>query len=81
MFADPLPVYDLQSLQQQQLWEGLHQLSTGNPMACTALAVCRGEGGTGVNVITGGEDGRVNVLRTQDLQPLTVIGMYLVGRK
>ncbi len=46
-------------------------------MACTALAVCRGEGGTGVNIITGGEDGRINVLRTQDLQPLTVIGMHL----
>lgn len=46
-------------------------------MPCTALAVCGGEGGMGVNIVTGGEDGRITVLRTNDLQPLTVIGMLL----
>lgn len=44
-------------------------------MPCTALAVCGGEGGMGVNIVTGGEDGRITVLRTNDLQPLTVIGV------
>ena len=47
-------------------------------MPCTALAVCGGEGGTGVNIVTGGEDGRITVLRTNDLQPLTVIGIYII---
>lgn len=56
-------------------WEGLHHLPSGDPMPCTALAVCGGGGGMGVNVVTGGEDGRITVLRTSDLQPLTVIGM------
>ncbi len=44
-------------------------------MPCTALAGCGGEGGIGVNIITGGEDGRIAVLRPQDPQPLSVIGM------
>lgn len=64
----------LQSLKQLQLWEGLHHLPSGVATPCTALAMCGGEGGMGVNVITGGEDGRITVLRTNDLQPLTVIG-------
>lgn len=34
----------------------------------------------GVNIVTGGEDGRITVLRTNDLQPLTVIGMWIAGR-
>ena len=68
--------YFQQSLQEQQLWEHLHRLPlSGDPMPCTALAVCGGEGGTGTNIITGGEDGRIAVLRTHDLQPLSVIGV------
>ena len=31
----------------------------------------------GVNIVTGGEDGKITVLRTNDLQPLTVIGMQI----
>lgn len=72
-FDDPLPIF-LQPLKQLQCWEALHSLPSGQVMPCTALAVCGGEGGMGVNVVTGGEDGRITVLRTNDLQPLTVIG-------
>lgn len=70
-----LYLFFFQPLKQLQVWEALHHLPSGHTMPCTALAVCRGEGGMGVNIVTGGEDGRITVLRTNDLQPLTVIGM------
>ncbi len=58
------------------IWTDLHHL-LGQRVPCTALAVC-GEGGGGgggdVNVVTGGEDGKITVLRTNDSQPLSTIG-------
>lgn len=64
-----------QALEQLQYWECLHHSASGESRPCTSLAVCGGTGGVGVNIVTGGEDGRITVLRTSDLQPLTIIGM------
>ena len=48
-------------------------------MPCTSLAMCGGEGGTGVNIVTGGEDGRISVLSAHSTKPLSVIGRLQGG--
>ena len=64
------------------MWDGLHCLPIGQPAPCTALAVCDEGGGAvggasgGVTVVTGGEDGRIVVLRSDDTRPLRVIGKW-----
>ena len=64
-----------------QVWEGVHQFKSRQPAPCTALGVCRGGVGGGggggggmASLVTGGEDGRINVLRLDSQQPLRVIG-------
>ena len=56
-----------------QVWEDIHQFKSGQLAPCTALGVCRGGGGA-VTVVTGGEDGRISVLRPDSQKPLRVIG-------
>ena len=72
------PYLVLQMLKQVQLWESLHCMPTGQPAPCTAMAVgSEGGGGRsvgGVSLVTGGEDGRITVLRTDDPTPLHIIG-------
>jgi len=59
-------------------WEGLHRMPTGREAPCTALSVVGGDGGVatggGADVVTGGEDGRITVLRSDDARPIVVIG-------
>ena len=54
-------------------WEGVHYFKSREPAPCTALGVCRGGGGA-VSLVTGGEDGRISVLRSDSQKPLRVIG-------
>ncbi len=62
------------------MWEKLHSLPTGQQAPCTAMAVCSDGGGamggamSGVSMVTGGEDGRIAVLRSDSDRPLRVIG-------
>lgn len=62
-----------EQLKQLQVWESLHCFPSGDPAPCTTLTVCKGEAAMGLNIITGGEDGRITVLNLNDLRPLTVI--------
>ena len=47
-----------------------------NPLPCTAMSVC---GSGGVGLVTGGEDGRINVLGMDNLQPIRIIGKRANG--
>ena len=51
-----------------QVWEGLHKWKGGQPAPCTALAV------SGTTIVTGGEDGRMNIVRADDHHPLRTFG-------
>ena len=59
-----------------QVWEGIHYFKSRQLAPCTALGVCRGGvvGGGSVSLVTGGEDGRINILRPESQKPLRVIG-------
>ena len=63
------------------MWEGLHHMPTGRAAPCTALSVVGGDGvvapGGDADVVTGGEDGRIAVLRSSDTRPVMMIGTGL----
>ncbi len=61
------PVVPWQSLGLSQSWEGLHQHGA-QVKSCTALAV------SGPTIVTGGEDGRLHVLRVEEPRPLRTYG-------
>lgn len=63
----------LQEVSIVHAWEGVHYFKSRDPAPCTALGVCRGGGGA-VSLVTGGEDGRITVLRPDSQKPLKVIG-------
>ena len=55
------------------MWEGVHHFKSRQLAPCTALGMCRGGGGA-VSLVTGGEDGRISVIRLDSQKPLRVIG-------
>lgn len=59
-----------------QAWEGVHYFKSGQLAPCSSLGVCKSGGGGGgsVSLVTGGEDGRINVLRPENQKPIRVIG-------
>ena len=67
----------LQDLSKAQEWEGVHHFKSGQPAPCTAVGVCRGGGGA-VSLVTGGEDGRITVIRLDSQKPLRVIGTCML---
>ena len=58
------------------MWEGVHHFKSRQPAPCTAVGVCRSGGGA-VSLVTGGEDGRITVIRLDSQKPLRVIGKKL----
>ena len=63
----------MQDLSLAQAWEGVHHFKSRQSAPCTAVGVCRGGGGA-VSLVTGGEDGRIAVIRLDSQEPLRVIG-------
>jgi len=58
-----------EEMNQIQCWEKLHLYeSTKETAACSSIAV------NGLNVVTGGEDGRINVLHLDYKKPIEIIG-------
>ena len=61
----------LQSLGVIQKWAGLHRFKGGGAAPCTALALL-----SNTTVVTGGEDGRLTLLKVDEQQPLRIIGKF-----
>ncbi len=51
------------------MWEQLHYLASGQTSPCTAVGVCGG-----VSLVTGGEDGRMNVIEVESQKVTRSIG-------
>ena len=64
----PLSLSLPQVLNVSHAWEGLHKWRGGQSAPCTALAV------SGTTIVTGGEDGRMNIIGADDRYPLRTIG-------
>ena len=62
-----------QVLNVSHVWEGLHKWRGGQPAPCTALAI------SGTTIVTGGEDGRMNIIGADDHYPLRTIGRPPTG--
>ena len=70
----PSPPLSLpQVLNVSHVWEGLHKWRGGQPAPCTALAI------SGTTIVTGGEDGRMNIIGADDHYPLRTIGRPPTG--
>ena len=52
-------------------WKGIHG-QKDLPSPCTSLGVIAGS----ANVVSGGEDGRLNILRLDDQRPYATIGEW-----
>lgn len=64
----------MQSLDAVHVWERLHHTTGGEPTPCTSLAVCGG-----VSLVTGGEDGRINVIGVEAQQVTRTISKCLLA--
>ena len=58
----------IQTVDVSQKWERLHSCSGQSSVSCTALSV------NPPDVVTVGEDGRINVVRIEMREPLLTIG-------